>query len=287
MELIQQETFGPAAYMYVDGESLQASIWDGFAAGLNHKVPLIIGSNRNETSAFYAAMKAGQKALEEEQERSGNSSSSSNSTSVSPLAEAYPSTAEGFDAMVSRIYGGDAATVLSMLPAESEDERVQAAIEIQTDIMFGGPSYFVAAAMANRSEDAFLYIFDGEAGGPLGSFHSAEIPYVFDSDTFWGPVNNSDLASAMVRYWTDFAKTGSPGNGTSALPAWRPFTMEGGDNATWQFLGPEIKSERIPEDRIVLYNLADALYPDGVLEAVANSPDGGIEGILMGNSNSS
>mmetsp|Transcript_29146 Transcript_29146/g.61615 ORF Transcript_29146/g.61615 Transcript_29146/m.61615 type:complete len:99 (+) Transcript_29146:2-298(+) len=97
----------------------------------------------------------------------------------------------------------------------------------------------------------------------------------------------------MLRYWTDFAKTGAPsgasgdgGDGdASALPPWQPFTME---ESAWQVFGPEgsVGSERIPADRITLYDLADSLYPDGVMEALANSPDGGLEGIWSGNSTS-
>lgn len=58
-----------------------------------------------------------------------------------------------------------------------------------------------------------------------GAHHNAEIPYVFDtlqkSDR---PYTEEDalLSKRMIRYWSNFAKTGDP-NGED-LPAWTPYT---------------------------------------------------------------
>lgn len=56
---------------------------------------------------------------------------------------------------------------------------------------------------------------------PSGSYHAAELQYLFDLTTLGFPVLSGDqeqLSDAMVRYWTRFARTGNPNS--RATPAW-------------------------------------------------------------------
>ena len=71
----------------------------------------------------------------------------------------------------------------------------------------------------------------------------------------------------MVTYWTDFAKSGDPNTG-GTLPTWSDFK----EGATWQLLGPEISSSRVPEDLATIYDLArnENLYPDAVVPVVTD-----------------
>ena len=61
----------------------------------------------------------------------------------------------------------------------------------------------------------------GDLERHLGAFHTAEIPYVFQTlnarDWPWRDVDR-ELSDTMARYWINFAATGNP-NG-SGLPAW-------------------------------------------------------------------
>merc|ERR1712207_97691 len=51
---MNNETKIPMSWIYVDNYSMDASVYDSFMQGLNHKVPLLLGTNANETAMFGA-----------------------------------------------------------------------------------------------------------------------------------------------------------------------------------------------------------------------------------------
>jgi para-nitrobenzyl esterase len=76
-----------------------------------------------------------------------------------------------------------------------------------------------------------------ELSSLLGACHAMEISFVFDNtktNAFGVPGGGEAfqryraLASAMAGYWTQFARTGSPGRGPDgALPEWKPWSDDG------------------------------------------------------------
>ncbi|KAJ3312864.1 hypothetical protein HDU76_002787, partial [Blyttiomyces sp. JEL0837] len=62
-------------------------------------------------------------------------------------------------------------------------------------------------------EVGYSYRFD-HGSPPFGSFHTAEIPYVFNSSD--APGIDKSLADKMVSWWISFARTGDPN--TFAVP---------------------------------------------------------------------
>jgi len=82
-----------------------------------------------------------------------------------------------------------------------------------------------------QAAPAYLYFFihyPAEPNTPCGygchAGHGAEIPFVFnqlDQDPRQWSASDRQLADQMIRYWTNFAKTGDP-NG-QGLPAWPAF----------------------------------------------------------------
>jgi len=264
--------YGGAAFLYVDGgATMPSSIWDGFREGLNHKgVPLIVGSNANETAGFSATVDAIQ----------GNWFGNESSTfykdetlkddleaSFTGLGGTNPDTVEGYKEMVERIFGKEnAEEVMTILPVTRDSQAKPNSIQIQTDVLFGLPSYFVATSMANRSEPVFAYMFNQPAE-EIAAFHGYDLVHVFNSSLGFAPLTNQDLANAMVTYWTDFAKSGDPNTG-GTLPTWSDFK----EGATWQLLGPEISSSQVPEDLATIYDLArnENLYPDAVVPVVTD-----------------
>lgn len=72
---------------------------------------------------------------------------------------------------------------------------------------------------AHTDSPVWVYYFDRKLpGDDAGSFHSAELWYVFGSlDYCWRPMEEHDreLSDRMVTYWTNFMKTGDP-NGPGA-----------------------------------------------------------------------
>ena len=93
--------------------------------------------------------------------------------------------------------------------------------------------------MENVSSDAYLYWFTWvppvENSEQLGSFHAAELGYVFGNLTLFGakPTEaDQQFSEMMSTIWTQFAKTGNP-NGPG-LPEWSPYTS---DNEAYVELG--------------------------------------------------
>ena len=69
-----------------------------------------------------------------------------------------------------------------------------------------------------KGEPVYSYIFTKQIGGQ-GSYHSAEIPFVF--------ANTADPLSATVsEAWANFAKTGNPS--TARIENWEAYTRENG-----------------------------------------------------------
>jgi para-nitrobenzyl esterase len=79
----------------------------------------------------------------------------------------------------------------------------------------------------------------------LGTFHTAELPYVFRTlaarNWPWRDADR-DLSQAMSTYWINFAAAGDP-NGPG-LPAWTPFDP---DAPQAMGFGPEVAMASVPE----------------------------------------
>merc|ERR1711959_288583 len=214
--------------IYVDNYSMDASIYDSFMQGLNHKVPLLLGTNANETAMFDA------------------------------MSNQMTMTVGEYQDMVKAEFSNeeDADKVLADFPATTDEEAWLASVQVGTAQIFGGPDYYVAESLANRSEPVFFYHFtqvpDGEGGSELGAFHGSEMPYVFDNPAL-GVVSNPDLSDTMQAYWVQFARSGDPNE--ESLPQWPAF-----DGTNWQILGPQVGNAEIPSEYVELYDLGRSSF---------------------------
>lgn len=185
----------------VDGRVLQAQPEEVFRRGQQVKVPVIVGSNRDEVSIFASALVGGR--------------------------SYRPKTVSEYRDWLKRKFGDEADAVFAAYPASADDEVAAAFRAMDTDWSFGFGSQLLASEVAASGERAFLYSFSMAGRGKfaaLGAFHSLESMYLsrhFWSDWASGPEDDA-LSEAMIQYWTSFAATGVPsGRGLAVWPAYR------------------------------------------------------------------
>jgi para-nitrobenzyl esterase len=178
-------SIGPANGIVVDGWVLPKAPAEVFAAGQEHRVPLLIGNNARERTP--PATPDIRKAAEEMY------------GSLAPRAMSLYGEIKADDPL----YGGEAAQWV-------------------VDTMYRCPVVAQLLWHAARNP-SWEYQFDRAAPGreALGAVHGAEVAYVFGAlDARYAPVDR-EISAAMQGYWTNFAKSGNP-NGAK-LPQWPKF----------------------------------------------------------------
>lgn len=195
--------------MYADGLDYSPTV-DGavlpdepaalFDSGHFARVPLIIGTTTDEAAVF-------------------------------ALARSFPiKTRDAWRDHLAKRHPSVEAAVQAAYPAAADTEVPAAANRWVNDWFFHGPARAVARAVSARGVPVFLYSFSRVPPSPagrfdrFGAFHSAEMEYVFGTDSPPGgkrePYGEVDraLVHAMSGAWLQFTKTGDP-NG-AGLPTW-------------------------------------------------------------------
>ena len=178
----------------VDGWVLPSATARRFDRGEQHKVPVIIGFNRDEWTT---------------------------------LRHFWPNvTLEEFRKVMRAVYGPLADQILKLYPATNDAEAITAADRSQTDWYYVGPTRFIAERTARTGAPAYVYLFtrvpQAPGGEKLGAHHAMEIPYIWDTlaSVPWMPRKpwDQELSDAMSAAFLRFAATGDPNGGR--LPAW-------------------------------------------------------------------
>ncbi len=200
-------SFGPV----VDGDALPAHPRDAIAAGAAADVPVIVGTNLDESRLFGAMLPA----------------------------NAAMDRASAFARIAATLTSGDEAAAEALYEAyrgarEQRHERSAPSdvwFAIQTDRTFRYHSILVAEAQAKHQPATYMYLFTQPTPlfeGALGSCHALEVPFVFgtnhgDLERLTGKGDAVEhLARAMQDAWIAFARTGDPNH--KGLPVWRAFT---------------------------------------------------------------
>jgi para-nitrobenzyl esterase len=165
-----------------------------YARGETHRVPMIMGGNADEGSLWLY------------------------NTEIHTVAQ--------YQTHVRELYGDAASAVLATFSAETDDDVYQALNHMRTAQSILLHARNQARWLRAAGTPVYLYYFSRvpphQVGQTLGSYHGAEIAYIFDAGQ-WAPSRVGEevdhtLSQAMISYWTAFAATGDPNTG--GLPRW-------------------------------------------------------------------
>ena len=200
-------------YPFVDGTLLTQPIGAAFATGEFNHVPVISGTNHDEYRLFVA----------EDYDLSGH-----------PIL-----TSAEYDTAVNALWGGLEPDVLALYPFANYPFGGEALGASGTDGIFSCPARNADQSLS-KFVTTYAYEFNDENapppqsafGGlltfPLGAYHTSELQYIFKGVNFFGippaPLSSKQmrLSNAMIRYWTQFAKTGNPNS--PGEPVWSPYS---------------------------------------------------------------
>ena len=169
--------------------------------GAFNKVPVLLGTNRDEGTLF--VMAAGLTTMTQAQ---------------------YENLVK-----LTFLIVGDA--VLAQYPASAYGSPAAALADLIGDMVFVCGTRNTAHALASNGARTYLYQFTHvptDLTVPfLGCHHAAEVPFVFGTPaTKWGTGEDA-LGSAMRGYWTRMATVGDPnGSGAVSWPTHDPTTDE-------------------------------------------------------------
>ena len=184
-------TYGPV----IDGYALKGQPNQVITAGQHNHVPMVIGSNSDETSTYVPKIL----------------------------------TCEQYGAAVRDLYPAFAEKALQRYPCEQYPTPEKAYIALTSDSRFICTARRDARAFDKGQQEAtFRYVFTHGLDLPQrkadGAFHGLELLWVFQHLDVSGYTPSSGevaLANAMLRYWTQFAATGDPN--TDGVPFWPPY----------------------------------------------------------------
>lgn len=193
----------------VDGEVLEQSIGTAIASGQFNRVPIINGTTHDEARLFTAATEL----------------------------QGTPVTEANYQAAIASMLGVSAAiaaVVATEYPLSSYPSPALAVSAVGTDALFACPALKLDK-LTSKFVPTFAYEFNDDnapqrylppVSFPYGAAHASELQYLFDLPT--APIAGSltaqqqMLATAMQRYWTQFAARGFPSS--KGQPLWPRFT---------------------------------------------------------------
>jgi para-nitrobenzyl esterase len=190
----------------VDGVEIPDQPRPLYEAGVFNRVPVIIGTNRDEGWPF--------------------------------VDRSFPAglTAEQYEAAVSTEFGADAAAVLDMYPAAAFASPKEALARLIGDVEYVCEARRVARAIERTKTRVYRYSFDYEVP-PVAQnhvIHGLESNLVFGNN-FGAPSNyplgpqDVVLFRAIAGYWTRFASTGNPNVEDGTVTHWPTMTMPAGN----------------------------------------------------------
>ncbi len=192
----------------VDGEVLPGQVQALMAQGKFHKVPILIGNNADEWTWF---------------------------TGLSELSTGTPTSSADYMRLLTATFGDKAEKVANEYPAKGANSPSEAFSSAMTSWFFYCPARRVMRSADHNGVRLYAFEFNDrkapyyfpQVSFPYGAAHTLELQYIFPNyHGASGVVNplsmeQMRLSHAMVKYWTNFAKSGRPdGNGLKIWPKW-------------------------------------------------------------------
>ncbi len=197
LEVLDDSAMPLASMPTVDGGLYDVSLAGLISSGQTARVPLLIGTNRDET-AFFSAGEILSGGLEEDRLLRRITRILSDN-SAGEIIDQYRQAREG---------RSEGASPVELWTA------------ISTDYVFRLPSIETAVAHMRAGSPVYVYLFDWETpfmGSSLGSCHALEVPFVFGTidepavQPFSGFGTEAvELSSAIQQAWVSFARSGNP-----------------------------------------------------------------------------
>jgi para-nitrobenzyl esterase len=227
-EVIQASAGGPGQIaspfggVIEDGLVMPGNLLTVIESGQYNKVPLMVGANESEFSAF--------------------------AMYLPPLYEGMAN----YSALIDVTLGN--ATIDDVLPSEGDKYLLSKTVHYGSQFWRAVMVDELARRAAEHQNDVYVYNFrwgeedvrPGRFGALYGPAHAVEIPFFhFNTDQMTGgmwlvysdfneinrPGRNA-LSDAMVSYLASFMRTGDPNQRDSQLPAWEPWSnADGGTKA--------------------------------------------------------
>jgi para-nitrobenzyl esterase len=197
----------------IDGRVLSELPLDAVRRGVNAGVPLLVGTNRNETSLFTEPMSG-----------DGDSALMTEAKLAAVLAEELPADHAERTA--------DYKAVLAAELGREPNER-QVLEALLTDRLYRQPTNRLLDARASTSAETYAYLFTWETplfGGRMGACHVLDVPFVFrqldriEAVSLVGNDPPQQLSDWMSATWVRFADTGVPQS--AALPEWAQYERD-------------------------------------------------------------